>query len=130
MPLFPDMITRWLILFVVVAAALGLTAWYWPAPLESPADPTDSSYVPKPEWWVLFLNQLVSVFRGPLMIIGTVVVPGGLALLLLALPFIDRSPERHPLHRKKSMAVAIAIVFLLTVLSIMAYVQHFVKPHP
>jgi ubiquinol-cytochrome c reductase cytochrome b subunit len=129
MPFIPDMISRWLILFVVVAVALGLTAWTWPAPLESPADPTDSAYVPKPEWWVLFLNQLVSIFRGPLMVIGTVVVPGGLALLLLALPFIDRSPERDPFLRKKSMAVAIAIVLFLAILSIMAYVQHFVKPH-
>jgi quinol-cytochrome oxidoreductase complex cytochrome b subunit len=64
------------------------------------------------------------------MVIGTVGVPGGLALLLLALPFIDRSPERDPSLRKKSMAVAIAIVLLLTVLSIMAYVQHFVTHHP
>jgi ubiquinol-cytochrome c reductase cytochrome b subunit len=129
MPFIPDLIIRWLVLFVVVALALGLTAWYWPAPLASPADPTDSSYVPKPEWWVLFLNQLVSIFRGPLMVIGTVIVPGGLALLLLALPFVDRAPERHPLHRKKSMFVAIAIVIVLVVLSVMAYVQHFAKPH-
>jgi ubiquinol-cytochrome c reductase cytochrome b subunit len=129
MPFFPDMITRWLILFVFTALALGLAAWYWPAPLESPADPTDSSYVPKPEWWVLFLNQLVSIFRGPFAVVGTVVVPGGLALLLLALPFMDRSSTRHPLHRKKAMAVAIMIVLFVAVLSIMAYVQHFLKPH-
>jgi ubiquinol-cytochrome c reductase cytochrome b subunit len=129
MPFFPDMITRWLILFVFTALALGLAAWYWPAPLESPADPTDSSYVPKPEWWVLFLNQLVSIFRGPFAVVGTVVVPGGLALLLLALPFMDRSSTRHPLHRKKAMAVAIMIVLFVAALSIMAYVQHFLKPH-
>ena len=129
MPFFPDMITRWLILFVFTALALGLAAWYWPAPLESPADPTDSSYVPKPEWWVLFLNQLVSIFRGLFAVVGTVVVPGGLALLLLALPFMDRSSTRHPLHRKKAMAVAIMIVLFVAALSIMAYVQHFLKPH-
>ena len=129
MPFFPNMAIRWLFLFVVVSVVLGLTSWYWPAPLESPADPTDSSYVPKPEWWVLFLNQLVSIFRGPLMVIGTVVVPGGLAVLLLALPFIDRSPERHPFHRKKSVAAAIVIAVLLAALSVTAYVQHFVKPH-
>jgi len=130
MPLIPDMINRWLILFVVVAVALGLMGWYWPAPLESPADPTDSSYVPKPEWWVLFMNQLVSIFRGPLALVGTVVVPGGISVLLLALPFLDRSPTRHPLHRKKAMFVAIIILVIVTGLSIMGYVQHFMTPHP
>jgi ubiquinol-cytochrome c reductase cytochrome b subunit len=130
MPLIPDMINRWLILFVAVAVALGLMGWYWPAPLESPADPTDSSYVPKPEWWVLFMNQLVSIFRGPLALVGTVIVPGGISALLLALPFLDRSPTRHPQHRKRAMFVAIIILAIVTGLSIMGYVQHFMTPHP
>ena len=56
--------------------------------------------MPKPEWWVLSLNQLVSIFRGPFMFIGTAAIPGGLAALLMALPFLDRSPERHPAQRK------------------------------
>lgn len=129
MPFLPDLIVRWLLLFIGVAVLLGLVAAYWPAPLESPADPTDTAYVPKPEWWVLFLNHLVSIFRGPLAVVGTVVIPGGLALLLLALPFIDRSSVRHPLHRKKSMVIAALIVVFVAVLSILAYVQHFVKPH-
>jgi ubiquinol-cytochrome c reductase cytochrome b subunit len=128
-PLVPDLVNRWLILFVTVAVVLGLVAAHWPAPLDSPADPTDSSYVPKPEWWVLSLNQLVSIFRGPVMFIGTVAIPGGLAVLLMALPFLDRSPERHPLQRKKSMLVAGIILALLVGLSIMGYIEHFLTPH-
>jgi hypothetical protein len=61
------------------------------------------------------------------MVIGTVVIPG-ISALLLALPFVDRSPERHPFHRKKSVFAAIVIVILLAVLSLMAYVQHFANP--
>jgi ubiquinol-cytochrome c reductase cytochrome b subunit len=125
MPFVPDLVNRWLILFVTVAVVLGLIAAYWPAPLDSPADPTDSSYVPRPEWWVLALNQLVSIFRGPVMFIGTVAIPGGVAVLLIALPFLDRSPERHPLRRKKSMLVAAIILALLAGLSIMGYIEHF-----
>ena len=127
-PLIPDMVNRWLILFIMVAVALGLIAGHWPAPLESPADPTDSTYVPKPEWWVLFLNQLVSIFRGPIMFIGTVVIPGGLAVLLIALPFLDRSPARHPVDRKKTIFVALMIVALAVGLSIMGYIEHFMAP--
>lgn len=127
-PLIPDMLNRWLVLFIVVALALGLIAWHWPAPLSSPADPTDSTYVPKPEWWVLFLNQLVSIFRGPVMFMGTVVIPGALAVLLIALPFLDRSPARHPADRKKTIFVALMIVALAVGLSIMGYIEHFMAP--
>jgi ubiquinol-cytochrome c reductase cytochrome b subunit len=67
---FPQLVNRWLLLFLVVTPALGLISWYWPAPLGDPADPTDSTFVPRPEWWVLFLNQLVTIFKGPWSVIG------------------------------------------------------------
>jgi ubiquinol-cytochrome c reductase cytochrome b subunit len=129
-PLVPNLLNRWLLLFVACTVVLGLVATYWPAPLESPADPTDSAYVPKPEWWVFALNQLVGIFRGPLMVVGTVVIPGGLALLLIALPFLDRSPARHPAQRKLAMAAALVILAAVVGLSILGYWEHFVKPHP
>jgi len=121
----PNIINRWLLLFVVVAVVLGLMAWYWPAPLGDPADPTDSTYIPKPEWWVLALNQLVAIFKGPLTIIATAIIPGCLAGLLLALPFIERSPERHPARRKKTILIGSLSGITLLVLSIMGYIEHF-----
>jgi ubiquinol-cytochrome c reductase cytochrome b subunit len=108
---------------------LGLISWYWPAPLGDPADPTDSTYVPKPEWWVLSLNQLVTIFKGPLSLIGSVIIPGGLAGLLIVLPFIDSSPERHPTRRKLVMLVAAIIAIAVLVLSVLGYIEHFRTPH-
>ena len=125
-PFLPKMINRWLVLFLLATVILGLIAWIWPAPLGNPADPTDTSYMPKPEWWVLFLNQLVAIFTGPLTIIATVIIPGGLAGLLIALPFIDSSPERHPARRKVVMLVAAIIVIAVFILSIMGYLEHHV----
>ena len=124
-PLMPNIINRWLLLFVLVAVVLGLVAWYWPAPLGDPADPTDTTYIPKPEWWVLPLNQLVAIFKGPLTIIATAIIPGCLAGLLLALPFIERSSERHPGRRKKTILIGSLIGITLLVLSIMGYIEHF-----
>ena len=92
---------------------LGLISWYWPAPLGDPADPTDSTFVPRPEWWVLFLNQLVTIFKGSLSVIGSVIIPGGLIVLLIILPFIDSSPEHHFSNRKRVMLVAIIIAISL-----------------
>jgi ubiquinol-cytochrome c reductase cytochrome b subunit len=126
----PKMINRWLVLFLLATVILGLIAWIWPAPLGNPADPTDTSYLPKPEWWVLFLNQLVGIFTGSLMVIATVIIPGALVGLIIALPFLDRSPERHPARRKKMMLVAAMIAVVLMGLSIMGYLEHFGEPHP
>jgi ubiquinol-cytochrome c reductase cytochrome b subunit len=120
----PKMINRWLVLFLSATAIMGLIAWIWPAPIGNPADPTDSSYIPKPEWWVLFLNQLVAIFTGPLTVIATVIIPGGLTSLLIGLPFIDSSPERHLARRKMVMLIAVIIAIAVFVLSIMGYLEH------
>jgi ubiquinol-cytochrome c reductase cytochrome b subunit len=127
-PLASTILNRWLILFIVVALALGAVSWHWPAPLGDPADPTDSSYVPKPEWWVLPLNQLVAIFRGPFTVIATAVIPGALMGLLVLLPFVDRSPERRPRHRKLAIFAATVIGVILLVLGVMGYVEHFGAP--
>ncbi len=45
-------------------------------PLEQLADPTDTSYIPRPEWYFLFLFQTLKLFNGPLEVVGSVVLPG------------------------------------------------------
>jgi ubiquinol-cytochrome c reductase cytochrome b subunit len=127
-PFMPVLVNRWLPLFIGSAIGLGLVAWQWPAALGDPADPTDSTFIPRPEWWVLFLNQLVAIFKGPFMVLGSAVIPGGLVLLLGALPFLDRSPERRPGRRLGVMITAAAILTALVGLSVMGYIEHFVRP--
>ena len=59
-------------------------------PLEQLADPSDTSYIPRPEWYFLFLFQTLKLFSGPLEVFGAVVLPGLAILALLLVPFIDR----------------------------------------
>jgi len=61
-------------------------------PLERLADPSDTAYIPRPEWYYLFLFQMLKFFNGPMEVIGTVVLPGLAVLVLILIPFIDRSP--------------------------------------
>jgi ubiquinol-cytochrome c reductase cytochrome b subunit len=127
-PFLPTIVNRWLAVFIVSAVGLGLVAWQWPAALGDPADPTDSAFIPRPEWWVLFLNQLVAIFKGPFMVLGSAIIPGGIVFLLGALPYLDRSPERHPSNRMGVMVVAAVVLATLAALSVMGYVEHFVQP--
>lgn len=64
------------------------------AELYAPADPA-SNFVARPEWYFLFLFQLLKYFEGPAQIVATVIIPGAATTFLVALPFVDRAGSRH-----------------------------------
>jgi ubiquinol-cytochrome c reductase cytochrome b subunit len=74
----------------VAFAILFIMALVARVPLEQLADPTDTSYIPRPEWYFLFLFQTLKFFSGPLEVVGSVVLPGLAILTLILVPFIDR----------------------------------------
>ena len=80
-------------------------------PLEQLADPSDTTYIPRPEWYFLFLFQMLKLFSGPLEVLGAVVLPGLAVLALILVPFIDRSRMVKVTRR----AVAFAFVALAAV---------------
>ena len=104
-----------LILFVILAAV----ALFVSVPLEDVADPTNADYDPRPEWYFLFLFQLLKYFQGPFEVIGTFVIPTVGMLLLLFLPFLDRS-ERAVLWRRPIAltvtSISVAAIVILTIL--------------
>jgi ubiquinol-cytochrome c reductase cytochrome b subunit len=57
------------------------------ANLDAPADPA-RPYPARPEWYFLFLFQLLKYFEGEQEIIGTVVIPVAAGLLLALLPLL------------------------------------------
>ena len=104
-----------LILFVILAAvALSV-----PVPLEDVADPTNADYDPRPEWYFLFLFQLLKYFQGPFEVIGTFVIPTVGMLLLLFLPFIDRSERAVLWKRPVALTVTSLCVTGIVVLTIL-----------
>ena len=58
--------------------------------LGSMADPTDTRYTPRPEWYFLFLFQTLKLFPGPLEVLGAVVLPNLAIVALFLVPFFDR----------------------------------------
>lgn len=74
----------------IAFAILFLMAVVIRVPLERLANPNDTTYLPRPEWYFLFLFQLLKYFNGPMEIIGTVILPSLAIVVLLLIPFIDR----------------------------------------
>ena len=120
-PFFPDIIFKDALASLLVFAILAALAYFAGVPTEPRANPADTTYTPKPEWYFLFLFQLLKYFPGNLEVVGVMVIPTVAILLLLALPFIDKSPRRHFLNRPVAsllMTGAVLGVVALTVLSI------------
>jgi ubiquinol-cytochrome c reductase cytochrome b subunit len=70
------------------------------------ADPTDTSYIPRPEWYFLFLFELLKVFEGPLEVVGAVILPNLAIVALILVPFLDRGQ----MVRVRQRTAAIALV--------------------
>ena len=80
-------------------------------PLEQLADPSDTTYIPRPEWYFLFLFQTLKLFSGPLEVLGAVVLPGLAVLALILVPFIDRGSMVKVTRRVTAFAfVALAAI--------------------
>ena len=88
---FPEQVFKDTVAVFIAFAILFVMAIAVRVPLERIADPTDTNYIPRPEWYFLFLFQTLKAFNGPLEVIGTVVLPTLAILALLLTPFIDRS---------------------------------------
>jgi menaquinol-cytochrome c reductase cytochrome b/c subunit len=112
------LLKEWLVGSVFLIGFLSLTVAHQP-PLERVADPTDTGYIPLPDWYFLFLYQLLKYefAAGPYTVIGAMIMPGLAFGGLLLAPFLDRGPERRPTKRPIAvgmMLLGIAATIFLT----------------
>src|SRR5687767_1937030 len=99
-PFYPYHALKDTIAMAVVFAVLMTFALAFRVPLDAVADPSDATYIPRPEWYFLSLFQMLKYFPGPLEPVATIVIPGMVVGGLLLLPFLDRGPGRHFRHRR------------------------------
>jgi ubiquinol-cytochrome c reductase cytochrome b subunit len=119
---FPELIVDDAIVAVLaILSVIGLAVFVG-APLESQADPSNTAYVPRPEWYFMFLFQTLKYFPGSLEWIGAILMPAIFVLILLALPFYDRRLLREPRRRPIAMTLGGIIVVASVALTIMAFV--------
>ena len=64
---------------------------------------------PRPEWYFLFLFELLRVFKEPWQLIfATIIIPTILMVLLIMWPFIDRGRDRRLSRRPWGVAIGLA----------------------
>jgi len=117
---WPDSIYKDLLVsFALFILLIGLASFIGVHP-EPKVDPTDATYVPRPEWYFLFLFEFLKYFPGELEWVGAAVIPGILVVALIFLPLYDKNPHRHYSKRKFAIGFMSFIVIGMVGLTIKA----------
>ncbi len=113
---FPDIIYKDMaVSFAIFLFLVGLAAFVG-VTLEPPADPADNTYIPRPEWYFLFLFEFLKFIPGSLEWVGTAVIPLAAIILLFVLPFVDKNPYRF--WKKRTRLIIIMAVIVLGIIGL------------
>jgi menaquinol-cytochrome c reductase cytochrome b/c subunit len=119
-PFFPYAVAKDSVMAAIVMLVIILMALTLGAELGPKADPTTTTYVPRPEWYFFFLFEVLRVIKpAELVPLATIGVPTIAMILLFLLPFYDRSPERRPERRPIATAAGIFTIAAMALLTYM-----------
>jgi menaquinol-cytochrome c reductase cytochrome b/c subunit len=118
-PFFPYAVAKDSIMAAIVVGVIVFMSLILGAELGPKADPTTTTYVPRPEWYFFFLFELLRVIKPPELVpLATIGVPTVCMILLFLLPFYDRSPERRPERRP---IATVAGIFTICAMGYLTY---------
>ena len=90
-PFWPDQVFRDAVAcLAVLATVLFLVVRTRGAELTAPADPSEPYSAARPEWYFLFLFQLLKYFPGGTEIWGAIILPSVVLLVVFAMPFLGK----------------------------------------
>ena len=120
-PFYPRQVALDMIFALLIIAGLGVLAHYAPMELGPKANPADTQFLPRPEWYYIPVFQWLKYWHGALAVLGILVIPGIIALLFVGLPFLDRRPERRPWKRPVAVTVYALIFIAMGVLGALSH---------
>jgi quinol-cytochrome oxidoreductase complex cytochrome b subunit len=113
-PFFPYVVAKDGLMACVVMASIIFMSLMLGAELGPKADPTTTTYVPRPEWYFFFLFELLRIIKPAILTpLATIGIPTICIVMLIALPFIDRNPERRPERRPVALTAGILTIFAM-----------------
>jgi ubiquinol-cytochrome c reductase cytochrome b subunit/menaquinol-cytochrome c reductase cytochrome b/c subunit len=117
-PFFPYAVAKDSLMACVVMLAIILMSIILGAELGPKADPTTTTYTPRPEWYYFFLFELLRIIKPPYLVpLATIGVPTICMILLYLLPFYDRSPERRPERRPIAVTAGVLTIAAMAYLT-------------
>lgn len=93
---WPDQVLRDAVAcLAVLLVVVFFIVRYHGAPLGAPADPSETFSAARPEWYFLFLFQLLKYFPGSTEIIGAIILPTLLLVVLVLMPYFGKWKLGH-----------------------------------
>lgn len=106
---------------LLLITALSVFAWLVPAELGPKANPSDTQFLPRPEWYYRPMFYWLKFWQGPQSFIGIIVIPTIVVALFVGLPFIDRKLERRPWKRPVGILVFTIVFLFFVTLGVLSY---------
>jgi len=116
---FPEHLFKCAVAFVVVFSAVLALAIWGHVPLENSVGIIDEAYLPRPEWYYMWLFQLLTFFSGSSEVVGSLVIPIGGVLILFLMPWLSKSNLRGLADRPLATAAGTAGIIGMVYLSLM-----------
>lgn len=117
-PFYPTQLFRDAVVVLVGIGIVFTLAIVAKPELTDIADPSRADFTPRPEWYFLGLYELLKLMPPELELLGTVIIPGLVALGMLLLPWLDRSDSRHPAKRRWVIDVGLVLILLIGTLTL------------
>lgn len=118
---FPEHMSRSSLVFGIVFAGILLLAMFGTIPHEEVAGTLVENYLPRPEWYYMWLFQLLTYFPGTWEVIGSLGIPIVGCAVLFAVPFFSKNPLHGPSNRPIALAAGTAGVICIVYLTWAAY---------
>lgn len=119
------LLKEWMVGAVVLVGFMVLVMTH-PSPLGYPADPTNTAFIPIPDWYFLFLYQFLKYdyVTQSLVMFGAVLVPGVAFGALLLAPWLDRGKERRWYKRPVASSIMLLVLVSMIYLTYVAWIEY------
>jgi quinol-cytochrome oxidoreductase complex cytochrome b subunit len=118
---YPEHLGRSSIVFFVVFCIIIALSIYGEIPKEDIVGTVDESYLPRPEWYFMWIFQLLTYFSGSVEVIGSLGIPALIVVVLLGLPWIEKSTHVGMANRPLATAVGVTSAIVVVYLTITAF---------
>lgn len=108
---------------LLIIVVLGILSHFMPIEVGPRANPADTQFLPRPEWYYLPMFQYLKYWRGAWTVIGILIIPTVLGILIIGLPFFDRSLERRPWKRPYTVGTMVLLLAGLAALGVQSRLE-------
>jgi menaquinol-cytochrome c reductase cytochrome b/c subunit len=124
MGFFPGQVVADLTASAILLAVVVALSYLVPAPLTEPMDLSTDTYVPRPEWFFMFYDQMLMFFPGYALIpFGGIIIPTLIFILFFAVPWLDKEPGHSPMRRPFMTVVAFLVIFTVVINMLLAIIR-------